>query len=42
MGVDISGKKPKTEVGDYFAANWWGWRPIHALCETAIESKELG
>ena len=30
MGVDISGRKPKTEEGDYFCSNWWGWRPIVA------------
>ena len=23
MGVDISGRKPKTEIGDYFKSNWW-------------------
>ena len=21
--------------GDYFRSNWWGWRPIHMLCEVA-------
>lgn len=41
MGVDISGKKPKTEVGDYFHANWWGWRPILALSEAAMLSSKL-
>lgn len=42
MGVDVSGRKPKIETGDYFGANWWGWRPIQALSETAIELKGLG
>ena len=41
MGVDISGRKPKTEQGDYFASNWWGWRPIHAISEAAILSSKL-
>ncbi len=38
MGVDISGRNPKTEEGDYFGANWWGWRPILALSEAAMLS----
>jgi hypothetical protein len=33
MGVDISGRKPTTNEGDYFGSNWWGWRPIVQLCE---------
>jgi hypothetical protein len=41
MGVDISGKKPKTEAGDYFSSNWWGWRPILALSEAAMLSSKL-
>jgi hypothetical protein len=41
MGVDISGKKPKTEVGDYFQSNWWGWRPINYLCELAAYNSKL-
>jgi len=41
MGVDISGIKPKTDEGDYFASNWWGWRPIHAISEAAILSSKL-
>jgi len=41
MGVDISGRKPKTEVGDYFASNWWGWRPINYLCELAAYNSKL-
>lgn len=40
MGVDISGRKPINENGDYFASNWWGWRPIVTICELAsIDSK---
>jgi hypothetical protein len=41
MGVDISGRKPKTEEGDYFCSNWWGWRPIVALSEAAMISSKL-
>ena len=41
MGVDISGRKPKTEVGDYFHSNWWGWRPINAICEIAAYDSKL-
>ena len=41
MGVDISGRKPKTDEGDYFASNWWGWRPIHAISEAAMLNSKL-
>jgi len=41
MGVDISGRKPKTEEGDYFCSNWWGWRPIAYICELAAEESNL-
>jgi hypothetical protein len=41
MGVDISGRKPKTEEGDYFCSNWWGWRPILAISEAAMLNSKL-
>ena len=41
MGVDISGRKPKTEAGDYFCSNWWGWRPIVVISETAMLNSKL-
>jgi len=41
MGVDISGRKPKTDEGDYFCSNWWGWRPIVAISEAAMMSSKL-
>jgi hypothetical protein len=41
MGVDISGRKPINDDGDYFSSNWWAWRPIHMLSEVAIEVKNL-
>ncbi len=41
MGVDISGRNPKTDEGDYFASNWWGWRPINYICQLAAEQSKL-
>lgn len=41
MGVDISGRKPKTDDGDYFSSNWWGWRPILMLCDIANQKYKL-
>lgn len=41
MGVDISGKNPINETGDYFGANWWGWRPINYLCQLAAYDSKL-
>ena len=41
MGVDISGRKPTTNEGDYFRANWWGWRPINYICQLAAEQSKL-
>src|SRR5947209_5860046 len=31
MGMDVFGRKPTSEAGEYFRANVWGWGPIHAL-----------
>ncbi len=41
MGVDISGRKPTTNEGDYFGSNWWGWRPINYICQLAAEQSKL-
>jgi hypothetical protein len=41
MGVDISGRKPTTNEGDYFCSNWWGWRPLNAICELAAFNSKL-
>ena len=41
MGVDISGRNPINEKGDYFASNWWGWRPINTLCQIAAYKNKL-
>lgn len=31
MGMDVYGRKPDSTAGEYFRANVWSWRPIHAL-----------
>lgn len=36
MGMDVYGKAPTGKAGEYFRANIWSWRPIHALCETVL------
>lgn len=33
MGMDVYGKKPKSEVGEYFRRNVWGWRPLWTYVE---------
>lgn len=33
MGMDVYGKKPKTEEGQYFRSNVWYWRPLWIYCE---------
>lgn len=42
MGMDVYGKNPTTKEGEYFRANIWSWRPIHALCETVLKRKLPG
>jgi len=27
--------------GDYFRSNWWGWRPIHMICEYVNDEYNL-
>jgi hypothetical protein len=29
--MDVNGRKPSAPAGEYFRANVWAWRPIHAL-----------
>lgn len=31
MGMDVWGRNPTSPTGEYFRANVWSWRPIHAL-----------
>jgi len=33
MGMDVYGRNPSSEIGEYFRANIWSWRPIHELIE---------
>lgn len=37
MGMDVYGRKPKSEIGEYFRRNVWGWHPLWAYCETMHE-----
>lgn len=32
MGMDVYGKKPTSEVGQYFRNNVWWWRPLAEYC----------
>ena len=32
MGMDVFGKAPSAEEGEYFRANIWWWRPLAAYC----------
>ena len=40
MGMDVYGRKPKNETGEYFRANVWSWKPIHYLCFVATQKYE--
>jgi hypothetical protein len=33
MGMDVYGKEPTAEVGEYFRRNVWGWHPLWEMCE---------
>lgn len=32
MGMDVYGQNPKSEVGEYFRKNVWGWHPLWTYC----------
>lgn len=32
MGMDVSGKKPRSKTGEYFRNNCWYWRPLWEYC----------
>lgn len=32
MGMDVYGRKPKNETGEYFRRNVWGWHPLWQYC----------
>ena len=34
-------KYRRENPGEYFHSNWWGWRPIHALCEVVQQKYKL-
>jgi hypothetical protein len=38
---EVSNKWEKENPGDYFRSNWWGWRPIHMMCEYVNEEYNL-
>lgn len=46
MGMDVYGKAAKSEVGEYFRRNVWGWRPLWEYVELnhpeAVELVEHG
>lgn len=33
MGMDVYGKEPTTEAGEYFRRSVWGWRPLWQYVE---------
>jgi hypothetical protein len=45
MGMDVCGKNPSSPAGEYFRANIWSWRPIHALivqlCSDLLDADTL-
>ena len=45
MGMDIYGRNPDSTAGEYFRANIWSWRPIHALiierCSDLLDDETL-
>ena len=32
MGMDVYGRKPTDEAGEYFRANIWWWHPLWTFC----------
>jgi hypothetical protein len=45
MGMDVFGRDPSAPAGKYFVANFWAWRPIHALiidlCSDLLDEEML-
>ncbi|SFT72504.1 hypothetical protein [Paraburkholderia aspalathi] len=33
MGMDVYGKAPSSEIGEYFRNNIWWWHPLWSYCE---------
>lgn len=40
MGMDVIGRKPKCDKGEYFRNNVWWWRPLWQFCCTVDPSLE--
>jgi hypothetical protein len=44
--MDVCGRNPSSAAGEYFRANVWAWRPIHALvielCSDLLDEGTLG
>ena len=36
MGMDVYGKNPTDEVGEYFCRKVWGWHPLWDMCEDLV------
>lgn len=36
MGMDVYGKSPSTEVGEYFRRSVWSWHPLWTFVEEAV------
>lgn len=41
MGMDVIGRNPTDEIGTYFRASVWSWRPIYCLIEEANQRFQL-
>ena len=41
MGMDVYGKAPKSEKGEYFRNNVWWWRPLWDYCEQVFPACNL-
>jgi hypothetical protein len=37
MGMDVAGKRPRSEAGKYFCKNLWSWSPLAYCCAVAPE-----
>ncbi len=33
MGMDVCGRKPRSDTGKYFRNNIWWWHPLASFCE---------
>lgn len=43
MGMDVYGKSPTDEKGEYFRANAWWWGPLWSYCcEVSLAARRLG